>query len=308
MAKAAISVYLRDAIEGGFNFIQRRFETLEEMVESFRRQRAWIYERLQRKADYKRRLARLLEVIKMHSCKHLGISYLSENNMIEAFEALHRERISKRTVHTLVAHLRELGFVSAIPTKRGDGKQSANILVLERMEESFAPQELAHKSGENLHTKKALSSSKPVAKATRERIASTRSENEQQESIQTKGKNKSKGPASSKRLLNLVPEWFRERIACCAREAKAVHEYWKVAKHLTRKVSCIGADGEGEKLVVETAVREFFKASKAATKGRFVMANPYGFFHSVLEAETTAHIRRRAQEESPVFYDWLAES
>ena len=303
MAKTVISVRLRDAIEEGFSFIQRRFANLDEMGESFRRQRTWIYEHLQRKADFKRRLARLLEVIKMHSCKHLGISYLCERTMAYEYEVLCGERISKRTVHSMVMQLRELGFITAIPTKRGDGKQSANILVLERMGENPASGNLAHKEGENLHTKKAPSPSKPVAKATRERMASTRPEAEQQEKANAKGKIPARG---DKRLLNLVPEWFQERIACCTREPKAVHEYWKVARHLTRKVFDLGADGEGERFVIQTAIREFFKASKAAARDKFIMRNPFGFFHAVLEAETTAHVRRRAHDESPVLYDWLA--
>lgn len=303
MAKAAISVYLRDAIEGGFGFIERRFESLSDMAESFRRQRTWIYEHLQRKADFKRRLARLLEVIKMHSCKHLGVSYLCERTMIDEYEALFRERISKRTVHTLVMQLRELGFVTAIPTKRRDGKQSANILVLERMEEP-AMEEPAHKESENLHTKKAPSPSKPAAKAARQRLANRRPESRQQGKTGTEPEAPARSKGGSKRLLNLVPEWFRERIACCAREPEAVHEYWKVAKHLSRKVFTLGA--ADEESVVSTAVREFFRASKAATKGRFAMANPFGFFHAVLEAEATAHVRRRAHDESPVLYDWLA--
>lgn len=303
MAKAAISVYLRDAVEEGFKFIERRFASVVEMTESFRRQRAWIYEHLQRKADYKRRLARLLEVIKMHSCKFVGISYLTENSMAEVYERLHKSKISKRTVHSMVAHLRELGFLSVIPTKRGNGKQSANILVMERMEaaeqqmvagEEPALENLAHKESGNLHTKKAPSPSKlPVAKATVRRMASKRPRTKQQE--------------GGKRLLNLVPQWFQERIGCCAREPKAVHEYWKVAKHLSQRLLGGGVDAGEMQPAVQAAVREFFRTSKAAAKGVFTMANPYGFFHSVLEAEMTAHIRRRAQEVSPVLYDWLAE-
>ena len=52
MARKAIKVYLKSAIEGGFKFIKRRFESLEELNGNFHAQRTWIFEKLEKKADF----------------------------------------------------------------------------------------------------------------------------------------------------------------------------------------------------------------------------------------------------------------
>ncbi len=296
MARKAIKVYLKSAVEGGFKFIKRRFESLEELNGNFHAQRTWIFEKLEKKADFKRRLARVLEVLKMHSCKFVGISFLTENRLCEAYEAQFGEPISKRTVGTCVRQLREIGFVSTIAAKREDGKQTANIVVIERFAESGngkasteceasrgedRPDNLAHKEPEILRTEKTSSPSKTSSKEIKERMA------------------------KGLRLLNFVPRWFRERISCASREPREIHELWKVAKHLAKRTfgSFMGADEW--QAVVSRAAREFYLSAKAAARGKFKMGNPFGFFHAVLEAEGYAHLRRRTQEESGLFYNWL---
>lgn len=296
MARETIKVYLKSAIESGFEFIKRRFGSVEELNENFRAQRDWIFERLERKADFKRRLGKVLEVVKMHSCKYLGISFMTENVLCKAYEERFGETISKRTVGTCVKLLREIGFVSVIPAKREDGKQTANIVVIERIDtkgeregsETAAAskgedrfENVAHKEPENLRTVKTTSSSKTTSKEQEERMAKER------------------------RLLNFVPKWFRERIACCSAKGREVHEYWKVAKHLMSRTFGAAIETQDRRAVVSAAVREFYQSAKAASRGKFRMANPFGFFHSVLEAEAYAHVRRCAQRMSGVFYNWL---
>lgn len=314
MARSAIKIYLKSAIESGFNFIKKRFESLGELNDNFHAQRDWIFRELEKKADYKRRLAKVLEVLKMHSCKYLGISFLTENRLCEAYETLHGETISKRSVSAYIKQLKEIGFVTILAAKREDGKQTANIVVIEKIarmgegERKVSPPEVkgerknaaepcaggveefrgesrsekvAHKGEENLRTIKTSSPFKTTLKKTKERIA------------------------NGKRLLNFVPKWFQNQIGCCSRDAREVFEYWKVTKHLARRTfgSVVGADEWRE--TVGKAVREFYLSAKAASRGKFKMNNPVGFFHSVLEAEAYAYVRRCAQRTSGIFYNWL---
>lgn len=311
MAKQAIYIYLKEAIESGFPFVKRRFENLTELNRNFHEQRTWIFERLERKVDYKRRLVRVLEVIKMHSVKHLGISYLTENSLSAAYAEQFKESISKRTVGTCIKHLREIGFLHVIPTKRADGKQSANILVLERFRGaaetssettaasasstaaattasspstlSFSPLKVAHKNEKNLRTQKTLSLSRPSILRIKERQANKR------------------------QLLNFVPKWFQEQVGCLAREARDVFEYWKVTKQVIRRTFSECIEQPEREQVVRAAIRSFYQAAKAATKGKFQMQNPFGFFHEVLRVESSAHVRRKAQEVHPILFDWLRE-
>lgn len=309
MAKTAIGIYLKTAIESGFSFIERRFKNIDELNDNFHAQRDWIFEKLKKKTDYKRRLAKVLEVLKMHSCKYIGISFLTENRLCEAYETQYGESISKRTVGTCVKQLREIGFITTMSAKREDGKQTANIVLIEklslpmkggvqaeaafggegtqaseehRLNEEGKPQveKLAHKDAENLHTKKTTSSFKTSLKDHKERIA------------------------KENRLLNFVPKWFKERIACCSTKGKEVYEYWKVAKHLMNRFGA-AIKKEERNEIVSGSIRELYLSAKASARGKFEMRNPYGFFHAILEAEGYAHIRREAQASSLVLYDWL---
>ena len=310
MAKKAIKTYLRAAIESGFEFITRRFENLGELNRNFHAQRAWIFEKLEKKADFKRRLAKVLEVLKMHSCKYIGISFLTENRLCEAYEEQFGESISKRTAGSYVKQLREIGFITTMPAKREDGKQTANIVIIERFEaeglvekgvdcaiaaagEREEPQNgassrgenrsenLAHKEPEILRTEKTTSPSKTTYKEIKERMA--------------------KGP----RLLNFVPRWFKERIGCASRGPKEIHEFWKVSRHLERRTFGAVMNADEWQEVVGRATREFYLSAKAAAHGKFKMDNPFGFFHAVLEAEGYAYVRRQVHESSDLFYDWL---
>lgn len=303
MARTAINIYLKGAIESGFSFIERRFKNLDELNDNFHAQRDWIFEKMDKKIDYKRRLAKVLEVLKMHSCKYIGISFLTENRLCEAYEAQYGESISKRTVGTCVKQLREIGFITTMPAKREDGRQTANIVLIERHEsaarsgvqtEASARKEpnsneegelqakkLAHKDAENLRTQKTTSLFKTSLKDHKERIA------------------------KEHRLLNFVPKWFKEKIACCSTKGREVYEYWKVTKHLMDCTFGTSINQEEREGVVARSIRELFLSAKASARGKFEMRNPYGFFHAILEAEGYAHIRREAQASSLIFYNWL---
>ena len=296
MAKKAITVYLKSAVESGFGFIERRFKSVQELNENFHAQRDWIFEKLEKKSDYKQRLAKVLEVLKMHSCKHLGISFLTENNLCKAYELQFGQPISKRSVGAYVKQLKEIGFITTIAAKREDGKQTANIVVIEKLgaagekqgqdgssdgKEEVSAEKPAHKDSQNLRTVKTTSPSKTSLKEHKERIAKER------------------------RLLNFVHEWFKEKVACCAREAKRVYEYWKITKGLLGRTYADRIEVQDRAGVLAAAVDEFFKACKASARGAFQMKNPYGFFHAVLQEEAQAHIRREAHASSLLFYDWL---
>ena len=296
MAKSAIKIYLKSAIESGFKFIKRSFENLEELNDNFRAQRKWIFERMEKKADYKRRLVKVLEVLKMHSCKYVGISFMTENRLCEAYGELHGEAISKRSVGAYIKQLREIGFIKTIATKREDGKQTANIVVIEKVRAAEskkvaqAPTAVegedrsgkpAHKEPENLRTDKTISPSKTSLKEHKERITKT------------------------DRLLNFVPQWFKEQISCYTGEAKSTYELWKVTKYLMNRTFGTAIDVEERQIVVRKAIREFYLSAKASVRGKFKMRNPFGFFHSILEAEGHAHARRQAHAESSLLYNWL---
>lgn len=126
-----IETALRDELRSGFPSIERRFSSEADMTASIAVQRRLI-DGLDRKSDYRRRLAGTLDVIADRSRAHLGISYMTENTIRRAYEEKHGSPVSKRSVGTYVGHLKRLGIVTSVNTRKHDGRQSANILVLER--------------------------------------------------------------------------------------------------------------------------------------------------------------------------------
>lgn len=299
MARQGIKVYLREAIESGFKFIKRAFANVRELNENFKAQRNLIYKEVDRKADYKRRLARVLEVLKVHSCKHLGISYMTENHLCEEYSAMFGETISKRTVGNMIKHLKELALISTIATKRKDGKQSANIIVMERLESAVQKPATGEESALKTDAPAGEKAVKPAYKK-RENLHTEITKS----SLKTPDKDQEERKAKDRRILNFIPKWFKEKISCCATQPKAVLEYWKVAKHLTKRVHGKQLSNEEAIAVVSDAVLEFYKAAKAASRGAFAMGNPYGFFFEVLRVEIGGYVRRRAfaaQEEHGLY-------
>lgn len=298
MAKTAITLYLKKEIESGFQSIKRRFKNIKDLNQNFKAQRNWIFQNLKNRSSYLQRLVKILEIVKLHACKHLGIFYMTENHLCDTYQAQFGQSISKRSVATYLKHLRDLGFITSMPTKRGDGKQSANILVIEPLQscaeapcedkrrnakeadpnEGQANQKPAHKGCENLQTKRTNSSPKTIHKDLKERQAVT----------------------CGSKLLNFVPAWFRERVACITRNPSKVFEYWKITKLLTVKRH--GLDKLSSEEVTALALKEFFRSAKAANRGKFAMQNPYGFFYAILSTEIGGYQRRKAE---PVLYNWL---
>lgn len=298
MAKTAITLYLRKEIESGFKSIKRRFKSIKDLNQNFKAQRTWIFQNLKNRPSYLQRLVKILEIVKLHACKHLGIFYMTENHLCESYQKQFGQSISKRSVATYLKHLRELGFITSMATKRGDGKQSANIVVIEPLQagseapcesgsqnpgdtksrEGQASQKPAHKGFENLQAKRTNSSLKTIHKDLRERQATTR----------------------GSKLLNFVPAWFKERAACITRDPSKVFEYWKITKLLAVKRH--GLDKLSSEEVATLALKEFFCSVKAANRGKFAMQNPYGFFYAILSTEIGGYQRRKAE---PVLYNWL---
>lgn len=100
------------------------FNEIEELNKTVRTYRDIIKLAVTRK-DVQARLITLLEVLKRHSCKQLGVSYMCKNTISSYLN------VSYKTVQRLMKKLESLGMIKQIATKRkSDMRQTANAIVI----------------------------------------------------------------------------------------------------------------------------------------------------------------------------------
>ncbi|MFS0783289.1 helix-turn-helix domain-containing protein [Bacillus sp. 1P06AnD] len=98
------------------------FKSVEEMNQTVRTYRDNIQE-LVKRADVQSRLISLLEVLKRHSCKQIGVSYMCKNTIASLLE------VSYKTVQRLMKKLEAMAMIRQVPTKRKkDMRQTANAI------------------------------------------------------------------------------------------------------------------------------------------------------------------------------------
>lgn len=101
-----------------------RFEELEDLNKTVRAHRDLIRMNVTR-SDVQARLITLLELLKRHSCKQIGVSYMCKNTIAEKLE------VSYKTVQRLMSKLESLGLIKQIATKRkSDMRQTANAIII----------------------------------------------------------------------------------------------------------------------------------------------------------------------------------
>jgi len=285
------------------------FKSVEELERNHKRQVAFIYDEMDLRADRKQRLARVLNILKTYSvCEaqgYLGVCFLSIATIMETYIERYG-KISIRCVKGIMADLRELGFIQRVETKRmTDNRQSTNIYRTKpfrtELEEPTPTQgcedseggsvdgadkpvdnrtgvlveeELAPKGETKLHPKKAHFFSKAQFKVLRERNTTT---------LQRNGAKTLEEGSKSAKLLNFVPKSFRSAFSAITATAREIYEFWRITRH------CVKDRNFDEKTTEETyqaAFRRFFECCKAATKGKFEMRNPFGFYHSIMAEES----------------------
>ncbi|WP_052343836.1 hypothetical protein [Bacillus massiliigorillae] len=109
--------------ETAFNNLSS-FRDLEELNKTVRVYRDVIRTSIKRR-DVQSRLIALLELLKRHSCKQLGVSYMCKNTIASLLE------VSYKTVQRLMKKLEEMSMIKQVPMKRKkDMRQTANAIII----------------------------------------------------------------------------------------------------------------------------------------------------------------------------------
>lgn len=108
------------------------FTDIEELNKTVRVYRDIIRVDIKR-SDVQTRLIALLELLKRHSCKQIGVSYMSKNTIADKLE------VSYKTVQRLMKKLEDLGMIRQVPMKRKkDMMQTANAIIIQPVKDDMS--------------------------------------------------------------------------------------------------------------------------------------------------------------------------
>lgn len=113
------------------------FKEVEELNKTVRTYRDTIRMSIKR-TDVQSKLIALLEILKRHSCKYVGVSFLCKNRIAEKME------VSYKTVQRLMKKLVNLGMIRQVSMKRKkDMLQTANAIIIQPIVEEVSDKQPA---------------------------------------------------------------------------------------------------------------------------------------------------------------------
>ncbi|MEF7566377.1 helix-turn-helix domain-containing protein [Bacillus infantis] len=248
------------ANEESFNNLST-FKDIEELNRTVRHYREEIQTAVKR-SDVQDRLTALLELLKRHSCKQIGVSYMCKNTIAQKME------IAYKTVQRLVKKLEDLGMIRQVAMKRKkDMLQTANAIVI-------------------IPAKKEVSGKTPPKKSGKCPTIKTTSLSLKQKIINTKRKAVAQFHHVDKPVdkANFVPHWVPETFANLSgffySKAASIQEFWKVVRQCNRVINYeTGARAFTAAEELEIGIKAFkdfvmkVKAGKRMIKGEFAYFN-----------------------------------
>lgn len=241
------------------------FNDVEEMNKTIRTYRDVIKTSIKR-TDVQSRLIALLEILKRHSCKQIGVSYMCKNTIAKMLE------VSYKTVQRLVKKLEELGMIRQVPMKRKkDMLQTSNAIIIVPVEvvSDKTPTEKSDKCPAIKTTPVSLKQN--IKDIKRNSVPST--------SVVDKFVDKI---SKTNFVAHWVPERFADLTSCFYREAKIIQEFWKVVKQCNNVVNHTTGERaftkDQEVTIAIRAFKEFVMKVKSGKK----MDNIFGYYNGIV--------------------------
>ncbi|HDR7391279.1 TPA: helix-turn-helix domain-containing protein [Bacillus toyonensis] len=249
------------ANEEAFNNLST-FKEVEELNKTVRAYRDTLRMSIKR-TDVQSKLITLLEILKRHSCKYVGVSFLCKNRIAEKME------VSYKTVQRLMKKLVDLNIIKQVAMKRTkDMLQTSNAIIIQPIVE-----EMSDKVDTKSPTKCPTIKTKPVSLKQNIKDINKRNSNED---ITTPEENIKEADF----VAHWVPERFISLTSSFYSESKTIQELWKVVRQCNRVIN----HGTGDKAFTKdqeltiglTAIKEFVMKIKTGTKmnkGKFAYFN-----------------------------------
>ncbi|MGN8234449.1 helix-turn-helix domain-containing protein [Priestia flexa] len=238
------------------------FKDLEEMNETVRTYKDMLCTSIKR-ADVRSRLIALLELLKRHSCKQLGVSYMNKNTIAAKLE------VSYKTVQRLMKKLEDLKVIKQVPMKRSkDMLQTSNAIVIEPIEE--------------MSDKTPIEKSKkcPAIKTTNPSLK--QNINNKRNTACTLTSKVANSFSKANFVPHWVPEQFADLVSCFYNESSTISEMWKVVKQCNRVINYMTEERaftpQQELTVGLKAVKELVMKVKQKAK----IDNLFGYFNGIV--------------------------
>lgn len=246
------------------------FDDIEEMNKVVRTYRDNISTSIKR-ADVEARLIALLELLKRHSCKYVGVSFLCKNSIADKME------LSYKTVQRLIKKLEDLGMIKQVAMKRKkDMLQTANAIIICPVE----PQ-MDQKWTDN-EPQKNMSDKTPTKMAEKCPTIKTKSISLKQKIKRLNKRNNSVDVQSANFIAHWVPDAFANLANCYFHESSTIQELWKVVKQNNRVVdheADLRAFNKNQELTIGIgALKEFVMKAKSGK----TMHNIFGYFNGIV--------------------------
>ncbi|HHT7155575.1 helix-turn-helix domain-containing protein [Bacillus thuringiensis] len=238
------------------------FIELEELNKTIRTYRDNIRMSIKR-TDVQSKLITLLEILKRHSCKYVGVSFLCKNSIANMME------VSYKTVQRLMKKLVDLEMIKQVAMKRKkDMLQTSNAIIIQPIVE-----EVSNKVDAKSPTKCPTIKTKPVSLKQNIKDINKRNSNEN-----------SNTPEENIEQADFVAHWVPERFISLVRsfysESKTIQELWKIVRQCN-KVTNFSTGNKAftkdqELTIGLKAIKEFvmkIKSEVKMKKGKFAYFN-----------------------------------
>lgn len=238
------------------------FKDVEELNKTIRAYRDSIRMAIKR-TDVQTKLITLLEILKRHSCKYIGVSFQCKNSIADMME------VSYKTVQRLMKKLVDLKMVKQVAMKRTkDMLQTSNAIIIQPIVE-----EVSDKVDAKSPTKCPTIKTTPVPlkqniKDINKRNSNVNS-NTPEENIE-----------QADYVAHWVPERFISLVSSFYNESKTIQELWKVVKQCNKVTNFSTGDkafNTTQELTIGLkAIKEFvmkIKSGAKMNKGKFAYFN-----------------------------------
>ncbi|PEL95468.1 cytosolic protein [Bacillus cereus] len=238
------------------------FIELEELNKTIRTYRDNIRMSIKR-TDVQSKLIALIEILKRHSCKYLGVSFLCKNSIADIME------VSYKTVQRLLKKLVDLEMVKQIAMKRTkDMLQTSNAIIIQPIVEEVS---------DKPYTKSAVKcpANKTTPVSLKQNIKDINKRNSKEENTT---------PKQNIQQANFVAHWVPERFTSLTSafysKATTIQEFWRVVKQCNRVINHSTGKkaftNEQELTIAVQAIKEFtmkMKSGVRMNKGKFAYFN-----------------------------------
>ncbi|MGH0944854.1 helix-turn-helix domain-containing protein [Bacillus mycoides] len=206
-----------------------------------------------KRTDVQSKLITLLEILKRHSCKYVGVSFLCKNSIATMME------VSYKTVQRLMKKLVDLDMIKQVAMKRTkDMLQTSNAVIIQPIVEEVSDKTLAKMD-------KKCPTIKTTTKTLKQNIKDINKRNSN-ENTATPEENIKEADF----VAHWVPECFVSLVRSFYSESKTIQELWKVVRQCNKVTNFSTGDKaftkEQELTIGLKAIKEFVMKVKSGTK------------------------------------------